>query len=156
MNILERHLLFSLAIAAFSGSVAAQDLGQLKGLLGGGGTGGTPSVPSAPGLGSLGSLGSLSSIQPGSLGNAAGILGYCVQNDYLNGGDAVSTKDQLIGKLAGSSGQPAESNPDYVNGTNGILSSSSGQTVDLSTAGLKAAAAKQLCGRILDQAKSMF
>ena len=148
MNILKRHLLFVITMAAFSGSVAAQDLGQLKGILGGGGTGGAAS--------SLGSLGSLSSIQPGSLGNAAGILGYCVQNDYLGGGDAISVKDQLIGKLAGSSGQPAESNPDYVNGTNGILSSSSGQTVDLSTAGLKATAARKLCGKILDQAKSMF
>jgi hypothetical protein len=61
-----------------------------------------------------------------------------------------------MSKLTASSGQPAESNPDYVSGTNGILSGSNGQTLDLSTAGLKAAAAKQLCGKILDQAKSMF
>jgi hypothetical protein len=90
------------------------------------------------------------------MGNAAGILQYCVQNNYLGNSDAVPVRDQLMSKLAANSGQPAESNPDYVNGTNGILSGSSGQTLDLSTAGLKAAAAKHLCGKILDQAKSMF
>ncbi|HVW63846.1 MAG TPA: DUF2501 domain-containing protein [Nitrosospira sp.] len=158
MNILKRHLLLSLAMAAFSGSVAAQDLGQITNTLGGA-AGGMPSLPGQGSLGaagSLGSLGSLESIQPGSMGNAAGIIGYCVKNNYLGGSDALPVKDQLMGKLAASSGQPAESNPDYVNGTNGILSGSSGQTLDLSTAGLKAAAAKHVCGKILDQAKSMF
>jgi hypothetical protein len=160
MNILKRHILFSLAMAAFSGSVAAQDFGQIRDTLGG--AAGMPSLPGSQeggalgAAGSLGSLGSLESIQPGSLGNAAGILGYCARNNYVGSGDAIPVRDQLMGKLAASSGQPAESNPDYVNGTNGILSSSSGQTLDLSTAGLKAAAAKHLCGKILDQAKSMF
>lgn len=152
MNVVKRHILLSLAMAAFSGSVAAQDLGQITNTLGGAAGG----MPSVPGQGALGALGSLGSIQPGSMGNAAGILQYCVQNNYLGGGNAVSVKDQLMSKLTASSGQPAESNPDYVSGTNGILSGSNGQTLDLSTAGLKAAAAKQLCGKILDQAKSMF
>jgi hypothetical protein len=161
MNILKRHLLFTIAMAAFSGAVGAQDLGQIRDGLGGA-AGGMPSLPGSQGqgslgaAGSLGSLGSLESIQPGSLGNAAGIIGYCVKNNYLGGSDAIPVKDQLMGKLAASSGQPAESNPDYVNGTNGILSGSSGQTLDLSKAGLKAAAAKHLCGKILDQAQSMF
>jgi hypothetical protein len=160
MNILKRHILFSFAIAAFSGSVAGQDFGQIRDTLGG--AAGMRSLPGSQeggalgAAGSLGSLGSLESIQPGSLGNAAGILGYCARNNYVGNGDAIPVRDQLMGKLAASSGQPPESNPDYVNGTNGILSSSSGQTLDLSTAGLKAAAAKHLCGKILDQAKSMF
>jgi len=159
MNVVKRHILLSLAMAAFSGSVAAQDLGQITNTLGGA-AGGMPSVPGQGALGgaagSLGALGSLGSIQPGSMGNAAGILQYCVQNNYLGGGNAASVKDQLMSKLTASSGQPAESNPDYVSGTNGILSGSNGQTLDLSTAGLKAAVAKQLRGKILDQAKSMF
>jgi hypothetical protein len=157
MNILKRHILFTITLTAFSGSIAAQDFGQITNTLGG--AAGMPSLPGQGALGaagSLGSLGSLESIQPGSMGNAAGILGYCVKSNYLGGGDAIPVRDQLMGKLAASSGQPAESNPDYINGTNGILSGSSGQTLDLSTAGLKAAAAKHLCGKILDQAKSMF
>ena len=162
MNMLERHLLLGVAVTAFSGFATAQDFGQLKGIVGGGAASGMPSLPGSQGggslgaAGSLGSLGSLESIQPGSLGNAAGIIGYCVKNNYLGGSDAIPVKDQLMGKLAASSGQPAESNPDYINGANGILSGSSGQTLDLSTAGLKAAAAKHLCGKVLDQAKSMF
>jgi hypothetical protein len=158
MNILKRHLLPGMTLAIFSVPAAAQDLGQLTNPLVGAASG-MPSLPGQGALGaagSLGSLGSLESIQPGSMGNAAGILQYCVQNNYLGNGDAVPVRDQLMSKLAASSGQPAESNPDYVSGTNGILSSGSGQTLDLSTAGLKAAAAKHLCGKMLDQAKSMF
>jgi hypothetical protein len=91
------------------------------------------------------------------MGNAAGILQYCVQNDYLGSSDGVPVRDQLMSKLAASTGQPAENNPDYVSGTHGMLSTGGGgQSMDLSLAGLKAAGAKQLCGRILDQAKSMF
>ena len=112
MNILKRHLLFTIAMAAFSGAVGAQDLGQIRDGLGGA-AGGMPSLPGSQGqgslgaAGSLGSLGSLESIQPGSLGNAAGIIGYCVKNNYLGGSDAIPVKDQLMGKLAASSGQPS-------------------------------------------------
>ncbi|HET7101821.1 MAG TPA: hypothetical protein VFJ52_11775, partial [Terriglobia bacterium] len=60
MNILKRHILFSLAMAAFSGSVAAQDLGQIRDTLGG--AAGMPSLPGSQGGGALGSLGSLESI----------------------------------------------------------------------------------------------
>ena len=135
----------SIAIAIFSGSLAAQGLGQLKDIMGGSGVSGAAS-----------SLGSLSSIMPGSTGNAAGVIEFCMKNNYLSGDNAASVKDQLMGKLSGSGDQPTESNPDYVNGAKGILSGSDGQSMDLSMAGLKAKAAKKVCQKVLDHAKSMF
>lgn len=151
MNISKRYSLLlssSIAIAIFSSSIAAQGFDQLKNITGGSGVSGAAS--------SLGSLGSLSSIAPGSIGNAAGILDYCVKNSYLSDSKASPVKDQLMGKLSGSQNQPATENPDYINGVNGILSGSDGQSVDLSMAGLKAKAGKEVCQRILDQAKSML
>jgi hypothetical protein len=148
MNISRRHPLLlggSIAIAIFSGSVAAQDLGQLKGIMGGSDISGAAS-----------SLGSLSSITAGSTGNAAGVIEYCVKNNYLSGENAAPVKDQLMGKLSGSEDQPAQNNPDYINGVNGLLTGSGGQSVDLSMAGLKAKAVKKVCNKILDQAKSML
>ena len=61
-----------------------------------------------------------------------------------------------MGKLSGTGAEPAQSNPDYINGAKGILSGSSGQSLDLSMAGLKAAATKQICQKILDQGKSLL
>lgn len=147
MNSFRRHSMLSgvsIAIVIFSGSLAAQGLGQLKDIVGGSGLGGTAS-----------SLGSLSSITSGSTGNAAGVIEYCMKNNYLSGGDASSVKDQLMGKVTGG-GQPAESNPDYISGARGVVTGSSGQSVDLSMAGLKTAAVKKACEKILDQAKSML
>ncbi|SEK61951.1 DUF2501 domain-containing protein [Nitrosovibrio tenuis] len=148
MNISRRHPLLlgsAVAIAIFSGSLAAQGLGQLKDITGGGGLGGAAS-----------SLGSLSSITSGSTGNAAGIIEFCMKNNYLSGDTASSVKDQLMGKITSEGNQPAQSNPDYISGAQGIVTGSGGQSVDLSMAGLKAAAVKKVCQKILDQAKSMF
>lgn len=150
MNISRRHPLLlagSIAVAIFSGSIAAQGLDQLKGIVGGSDIGGAAA-----------SLGSLSSITAGSTGNAAGVIEFCVKNNYLSGENAAPIKDQLMGKLSGSESedQPAQSNPDYINGVNGILTGSGGQSVDLSMAGLKAKAVKKVCNKILDQAKSML
>lgn len=135
----------SIAIVMVSGSLLAQGLDQLKDIAGGSGLGGAAS-----------SLGSLSSITSGSTGNAAGIIEYCMKNNYLGGDSASSVKDQLLGKVTGGGNQPAESNTDYLSGAKGILTSSSGQSVDLSMGGLKAKAVKKVCEKILDQAKSML
>ena len=146
MNIFIRPLLTSIgiAVAILSGSIAAQGLDQLKDITGGSGLGGAAS-----------SLGSLSTITSGSTANAAGVIDYCVKYNYLSGGSASSVKDQLMKKVTGAD-QPAESNPDYISGARGIVTGSSGQSVDLSMAGLKGEAVKKACEKILDQAKSML
>ena len=70
-------------------------------------------------LGSLGGLGSgmsLDSLSSGSTSNVAGVLEFCIKNNYLGGG-ASSVKDGLMSKLGGS----ASSDSGYTSGAKGIL-----------------------------------
>ncbi|SAK98712.1 hypothetical protein AWB77_05882 [Caballeronia fortuita] len=109
---------------------------------------------SSSGLGNLGGLTSglsLDSLSSGSTGNVAGVLEYCVKNNYL-GGSASSVKDGLMSKLGGS----ATSDSGYTNGAKGILDSGNGKQVDLSGSGLKEQITKQICDKILAQGKSLL
>ena len=124
-----------LALAASASFAQAQNLDMLKGLAG-----------NATG----GSLGSMTS---GSIGNAAGVLQYCVKNNYLSGGAANTIKDQLMSKIPG--GHPA-ADSGYVSGAKGLLTSSDGKTLDLSGGGLKAQLTKKACDVVLKQGKSMI
>jgi hypothetical protein len=122
---------------------------QLGGLLknGGGGTGNA-----LGGLGGgLGSGLSMDSLSSSSTGNVAGVLQFCVKNNYL-GGDASSVKDGLMSKLGGGS----SSDSGYSDGSKGILDSGGGQKLDLSGGGLKEQITKQVCDKILAQGKSML
>jgi hypothetical protein len=79
----------ALVLGLACGTGSAQDLGKLGGLLGGGG-------------------GSMAS---GSMGNVAGLLQYCVKNNYLGGDSGASgIKDQLLGKLGAGGGATSSSN----------------------------------------------
>jgi hypothetical protein len=140
-------LFAGLLMTAACGSALAQGL-DLKGALGGlGGLGG--------GSGATAGAGAL---QSGSLGNAAGIIEYCLKNNLLSGGNASSAstlKDKLLGKLTGSTGQPATKDNGYLSGAKGVLQTGTGNSVDLS-GGLQAAASKQVCDTVMDQAKSFL
>jgi hypothetical protein len=142
MNIFHRTgavLACGLAMAAVGAPALALDLGDLKGVLGGGSSGSGTSA-----------------MQSGSMGNAAGVLEYCVKNKYLSGDSASSLKDQLMGKLGSTTGQPAQKNPDYLTGAKGVLKTGSGSAVDLSGGGVKAAATKEACDAILNQARNFL
>ena len=118
----------------------------------GGATGGDSS---AGGLGGLSSLGGLGSVSSGSLGNVTGIVEYCVKNNYLGGDSGASgVKDQLMSKLS-SKGSPT-SDSGYTDGSKGLLDSTGGKQLDISGGGLKAQATKQVCDKILAQAKTML
>jgi hypothetical protein len=109
---------------------------------------------SGGGLGNLGGMAngmSLNSLTSNSTGNVAGVLQFCVKNNYL-GGDASSVKDGLMSKLGGSS----SSDSGYTDGAKGILNSGSGKQVDLSGGGVKEQITKQVCDKILAQGKSML
>lgn len=62
---------------------------------------------STGGLGNLGNLGGMggalsgASVTAGSIGNVAGILSFCIKNNYLGGNAVSSVKDRLMGKLLG-------------------------------------------------------
>jgi hypothetical protein len=125
---------------------------QLGGLLNKGG-----SNDSGGALGSLSGLGngmSLDSLSSGSTSNVAGVLEFCVKNNYLGGG-ASSVKDSLMSKLPGGSSS-ASSDSGYTDGAKGILDSGSGQKMDLSGGGLKEQITKQVCDKILAQGKSLL
>ncbi|WP_144150972.1 DUF2501 domain-containing protein [Paraburkholderia sp. BCC1885] len=128
---------------------------QLGGLLNQGGNGGS----SSNGLSNLGNLGGMSgglsaqSLTSGSTSNVAGVLDFCIKNNYLSGNSASSVKDSLMSKLPGGS---ASSDSGYANGSKGILDRSNGTKVDLSGGGLKQQVTKQVCDKILAQGKSLL
>jgi hypothetical protein len=125
-------LALSLTLA---GQVQAQGLDMLKGLAGGG--------PSS-------ALGSMSS---GTLGNAAGVIEYCLKNNYLSGDAATSVKEQLMSKIPG--GKPA-SDSGYLDGSKGILTGSDGAKMDLTGSGLKQQITKKACDFVLKQGQAMI
>jgi hypothetical protein len=89
------------------------------------------------------------------MGNVAGVLQFCIKNNYVSGASASSVKDSLTSKLTGGS-SAASSDSGYVDGAKGILQSSNGKQVDLSGGGLKEQVTKQVCDKILAQGKSML
>jgi hypothetical protein len=133
----------AIALSLACGAAGAQDLGNLAGKLGGNSSSG--------GLGNMLPGGG----QSGSMGNVAGILQYCVKNNYLGGDSGASgIASQLVGKTQGGS-----SNADYLSGAKGILHGSNGQTTDLNSVGggnsdLKSKLTTKACGVVLNQGKS--
>ncbi len=110
---------------------------------------------SSSGLGNLGSLGDLvsgQSVTSGSAGNVAGLLEFCIKNNYLGGKDAGSVKDSLMSKLPGGK----SSDGGYSSGAKGILNSGDGSQLDLSGGGMKNRVTKQVCAKILAQGRSML
>jgi hypothetical protein len=76
-----------------------------------------------PALGNLGNLGfKMPSIGSSTIGNAAGVLQYCVKNNYL-GGDAASVKDKLLAKITGQ--KPQETG--FASGAKGLLKGGDGR-----------------------------
>ncbi|CAB3780279.1 DUF2501 domain-containing protein [Pararobbsia alpina] len=123
---------------------------QLGDLLNQGGNSGSSGGPSS--LGGLGNGLSLQSLTSSSTGNVAGVLEFCIKNNYLGGG-ASSVKDSLMSKLPGGS---SSSDSGYTDGSKGILKSGDGKQLDLSGGGLKQQMTKQVCDKILSQGKSML
>jgi hypothetical protein len=124
---------------------AASAYAQLEGMLGKGGHG-----TDLKGMAGMGG----SSLTSGSMGNVAGLLQYCIGNNYLSGDGATSVKDQLMGKLPGGS---QTQDPGYSDGLKGMLHSSQGKQMDLSSGGgMKAEVTKKACETVLSQAKSFL
>ena len=122
------------------GASGAQDMGALGGKLGG----------MVPG----------SSMTSGSMGNVAGLLQYCVKNNYLGGASGASgIQNQLLGKMGGASSPAATSGTDYTSGAKGILQTGNGKSMDLSSVGggssdMKSKITTKVCDTVLKQGKS--
>jgi hypothetical protein len=117
----------------------------------------TSSGMSMPGMGSMGSM-SLPSVTSASPTNLAGLLQYCVQNNYLGGGSAdaaSSAKESLLSKFTGSSSDPT-SNTGFTSGSNGVLDTGNGQSTTLGGSGIKAQVTQKVCSQVLSHAKSIL
>ncbi|WP_296227113.1 DUF2501 domain-containing protein [Ralstonia sp. UBA689] len=161
---MKRHLTttaaITLLIAALLPAAAHAQIGDLiKGATQGSGsssqgaTGGLGGLGNLGGMGGMGGTPSLGSLTSGSTGNVAGVLEFCIKNNYLGGASgAASVKDKLLGRLGGA---PA-SDAGYADGAKGILTGSDGSKFDLSGDGLKKQITKQACDKILSQGKSLL
>ena len=130
--------------AAESSSSSSSGLGSM---LGGGsssaGVGG--SALSALGLGGLTGSGTAS--------NAAGVITYCMKNNYLNADKAAQVKDQLLGKLGlGQKEEPKDTG--YQNGLMGMVTGADGKSFSLDK--VKSSVKEKACDFVLNNAKSLI
>ncbi len=137
-----KKLAISVVLVALSGAgvvVHASGLGDaVKGKLGGGDA-------SALSLGGL--MGS------GTAGNAAGVITYCMKNNYLSADKAAQVKDQLLGKMGlGQKEEPKDEG--YLSGLSGMIKGSDGKTFSLDS--VKGKAKEKACDFVLDNAKSLL
>jgi hypothetical protein len=151
---LHRAVAASLLVAAlFPVASAHAQLGDLLDKAKGAAAGGSNGAGGSGALGGLGGALSGQSMTAGSTGNVAGILEFCIKNNYLKGNAASGVKDALMGKLGGGS---AKSDSGYGDGAKGILNSAGGNKMDLGGGGLKAEVTRQVCDTVLSQAKSLL
>ncbi|MPS96133.1 DUF2501 domain-containing protein [Comamonas sp.] len=147
-------------VAAASFSAHASGLGDaLRGQLGGGAA---ESSSSTSGLGGMlgGSGGSsalsalgLGNLSSGTASNAAGVLTYCMKNNYLNADKAAQVKNQLLGKLGlGQKEEPKDQG--YQNGLMGMVTGADGKSFSLDK--VKSNLKEKACDFVLDNAKSLI
>lgn len=147
-------------VAAGAFSAHASGLGDaLRGQLGGDAA---ESSSSASGLGGMlgGSGGSsalsalgLGNLSSGTASNAAGVLTYCMKNNYLNADKAAQVKNQLLGKLGlGQKEEPKDQG--YQNGLMGMVTGADGKSFSLDK--VKSNLKEKACDFVLDNAKSLI
>ena len=123
-----RSTLIALALLAAGASANAESklLDQLKNQMGGGAA--SSAGNSSGGAGGLAeNLGfAMPAIGNNTMGNAAGVLQYCIKNNYLGGGDAASVKDKLLAKITGQKQQQSG----FASGAKGLLKGGDGQTLN--------------------------
>ena len=141
-----------LIVVLLSFPVAQAQLGDILKQGGGSGSGGLGNLGGIGGIGGMGGALSGESLTSGSTGNVAGVLEYCIKNNYLSGNSASAVKNSLMSKLPGGS---SSSDKNYSDGSKGILNSSNGNSLDLS-GGFKEQVTKQICDKILAQGKSLL
>ncbi|WP_428536252.1 DUF2501 domain-containing protein [Rhodopila sp.] len=125
---------------------SAHLLDKLKGAVGGSGQ-------DSGGAGGIGG-GAMPSVGQVSPSNTAGVLQYCVKNNYVSGGNAASVKDSLMSKVTGSGSPTSDSG--YQAGNKGVLDTGNGQNYSLGGGGIKGQITQKVCDQILQHAKSLL
>jgi len=122
----------------------AQLMDQLKGAVG-----------SGQGGGALGGLaGGVPSVDKASPGNTAGVLQYCIKNNYVSGASASSVKDSIVSKVTGSGQGTHDSG--FQSGDKGLLQTGNGQSFSLGGSGAKEQVTRKVCDLVLQHAKSLL
>ncbi len=139
-----RHLRYFMVVAAcgFWAPALAQSLP---------GFGGSSGLPGAAGglMGGSGAMGAmLPSLSSSSTGNVAGVLGYCVKNNIVQGSSATS----VLSGLTGRSGVTSSSG--YAAGEQGQIET--GQGNDFSLGGASATIKTKACNMVLQHAQSLL
>ncbi|HQT80374.1 MAG TPA: DUF2501 domain-containing protein [Rhodopila sp.] len=96
----------------------------------------------------------LPAIDQASTPNIAGVLQYCMRNNYLSGGSVDSVKNSLLSKVTGSGQGTNDSG--YQAGNNGLLQTGNGQNYSLNGGGIKQQLTQKVCDMVLQHAKSLL
>ena len=140
------------------GALPAQASGLGDSLRQASGLGGDKAAASSEGAGSglggmlgagAGGAGALSA----TAGNAAGVISYCMKNNYLNADKAAQVKDQLLGKL-GMQKQEEPKDTGFQNGLGGLVTGANGKSFSIDK--LKGDLKEKACDFVLDNAKSLI
>jgi hypothetical protein len=114
--------------------------------------------PARAQLGNLGGLtnglsGGLPSVTQADPANLAGVLQYCVQNNYLSGGVADTAKNDLLAKVPS-----AQQSSDFTSGSSGLLQTGNGQNYSLSglSGDLKSQVSHKVRDLVLQHAQSLL
>jgi hypothetical protein len=135
----------------------AQLLDSIKGALGNrNATSGSTQSSGASSSGALGGLGDqlpLPGLGSASTGNIAGVLEFCMKNNYLGAGGVGGIKDKLLGKLGGQ--KQASADPGYQDGLKGIVGGgNNGGKFDLNS--VRQQVTDKACDKVLEYGKSML
>ena len=90
-----------------------------------------------------------------SISNAAGLLTYCVQHNYLNTNKAEQVKTQLLEKIGLSIPEKEQpKDPDYLSGLAGLITGNDGQNFSMDK--LKGSLKEKACDFVLSNAGSLL
>lgn len=125
-----------------------------SGALLGGALGGSAATGAlgASALGGVGGLG-LPSLASGSASNVAGVLEYCIKNNYLKKANISNLKDGLISKAGLGKTEP-EKDSSYASGLSGMLMGGDGKAFNLNS--IQGSVKEKACDYVLDNATSLL
>lgn len=98
--------------------------------------------------------GGTQSLSAGTMGNAAGILQYCIKQKLVSATNTENIKNQLLDKLGLSSAESQKKQTDYTQGLAGMLQTKDGQQLNLNNIGSTPLAEKvktKACDLVLKQ-----
>lgn len=139
----------TLFAAAFCLTVAGTASAQLPGR---GALGGSNPLGALGGgnSGAGGGLGGLPSVEQASTGNLAGVLQFCVKNNYLGGGSASGVAQSLMGRTS-------QKDSGFQSGSRGMLDTGGGQHYQLGGgSSLKEQITRKVCDQVLQRGKSLM